>query len=105
MVRKTLLKKLQRYRCALEDAKIPVAHLILFGSHARGEARPESDVDVCVVSQSFGRDAVREFVTINHIAHQIEPLIEAVNIPLRTWRTDRLSPLLHYIRQEGVLIS
>lgn len=28
----------------------PLRRVILFGSHARGEARPDSDVDLCVVA-------------------------------------------------------
>lgn len=29
---------------------MPLREVYLFGSHARGEARPDSDVDLCVVS-------------------------------------------------------
>lgn len=29
---------------------VPLRRVILFGSHARGEARPDSDVDLCLVS-------------------------------------------------------
>lgn len=29
---------------------MPLERVILFGSHARGEARPDSDVDLCLVS-------------------------------------------------------
>ena len=29
----------------------PGARVILFGSHARGEARPDSDVDLCLISE------------------------------------------------------
>ena len=28
----------------------PLRHVYLFGSHARGEARPDSDVDLCLVA-------------------------------------------------------
>jgi hypothetical protein len=28
----------------------PLRQVILFGSHARGEARPDSDVDLCLVA-------------------------------------------------------
>jgi hypothetical protein len=32
------------------DAAHPFRQVILFGSHARGEARPDSDVDLCLVA-------------------------------------------------------
>lgn len=31
--------------------KMPLKAVYLFGSHARGEARPDSDVDLCVVAE------------------------------------------------------
>jgi predicted nucleotidyltransferase len=37
----------------LEARGVVVEELYLFGSHARGEARPESDLDVLVVSPTF----------------------------------------------------
>jgi predicted nucleotidyltransferase len=33
------------------DAALPLKAVYLFGSHARGEARPDSDVDLCLVSE------------------------------------------------------
>jgi predicted nucleotidyltransferase len=35
---------------AMESA-MPVQEVILFGSHARGDARPDSDIDLCIVSE------------------------------------------------------
>ena len=43
---RTLIRKFLR----LVDAQgIPYEHVILFGSHARGEARPQCDIDLCFV--------------------------------------------------------
>ena len=41
------------------DAVTPVHAVYLFGSHARGEARPDSDVDLCIVAEG----AERQFET------------------------------------------
>jgi predicted nucleotidyltransferase len=47
---KSLGRRLAR---RLAEHGISVEALYLFGSHARGEAMPDSDIDVLVVSQTF----------------------------------------------------
>lgn len=43
-------------RCLIAfDKAIPLQAVYLFGSHARGDARPDSDVDLCLVSEGAGR--------------------------------------------------
>ena len=37
------------------DTVMPLREVYLFGSHARGEARPDSDVDLCVVADEAER--------------------------------------------------
>jgi len=37
------------------DAALPLRQVILFGSHARGEAGPDSDVDLCLVADGAER--------------------------------------------------
>jgi len=37
----------------LLESGVRISRLVLFGSHARDEATPESDVDVLVVSEDF----------------------------------------------------
>lgn len=33
------------------DRALPIEQVVLFGSHARGEAREDSDVDLCLVAK------------------------------------------------------
>ncbi len=40
------------------DSVTPVKQVLLFGSHARGEAGPDSDVDLCIVAA--GAEAQRK---------------------------------------------
>ena len=43
-------------RCLLAmDGVLPLRAVYLFGSHARGEARPDSDVDLCLVADGAER--------------------------------------------------
>ena len=45
------------------DAALPIQRVILFGSHARGEARPDSDIDLCLVAEGATRqfEAARQW--------------------------------------------
>ncbi len=43
-------------RCLLAmDAALPIQQVILFGSRARGDAGPDSDVDLCLVAEGAAR--------------------------------------------------
>ena len=43
-------------RCLTEmDRALPLRTVYLFGSHARGDARPDSDVDLCLVADGAER--------------------------------------------------
>jgi predicted nucleotidyltransferase len=37
------------------NRELPLKAVYLFGSHARGDARPDSDVDLCLVSEGAER--------------------------------------------------
>jgi hypothetical protein len=45
------------------DRVLPLRAVYLFGSHARGEARPDSDVDLCIVADGAERqlEAARQW--------------------------------------------
>lgn len=47
-----VLNAIRRLRAKLQQT-IPIDHLVLFGSRARGDAKPWSDVDLLVVSSAF----------------------------------------------------
>lgn len=49
----------KRYAGALQQRKVPVKLLILFGSQARGTAGPDSDLDVLVVVEGWMKRSER----------------------------------------------
>lgn len=68
---------MRRYRRAVIGAGIPLQDMLVFGSYAKGKARPQSDIDVAVISPAFGRDNLEERVRLmrlrRHISTAIEP--------------------------------
>ncbi|MFA6110222.1 MAG: nucleotidyltransferase domain-containing protein [Candidatus Latescibacterota bacterium] len=53
----TLADRAEMMRACLAafEAVMPLEAVYLFGSHARGDARPDSDVDLCLVSEGAER--------------------------------------------------
>ena len=108
MVQKSLLSDtpenlIYKYHLLLKKKSIPVEQIILFGSYANGTATEDSDLDVCVVSDDFGKDSFDEMVMLSKISHEIEPLIEPHPynpIDLR----NRWDPLATEIRNTGKVI-
>lgn len=66
----------------LQMAHIPYDKLIVFGSHAKGTSKSWSDIDLCVVSKTFGKNRhtervklmlVRDVQTIDIEPHPYNP--------------------------------
>lgn len=66
----------RRYLQALKDGGIPVQEALVFGSHAKGTAHAESDIDVAVVSNRFGHDPHDERVRLMKLGRDISMAIE-----------------------------
>ena len=57
MSKKTLSELVRYIKSYLAQRNLHLDRVILFGSHARGQARPDSDVDIAIVSDEFsGKD-------------------------------------------------
>jgi len=94
---------IQKYRAQLIAAGIPVERIILFGSYAKGTAKPWSDADLCVVSSIFGKDRYAERVSLAKLTSGVEDMIEPY-----PYHPDELmdpfDPLAQEIRMYGKLI-
>lgn len=67
-----------------------------------GKVRPDSDIDVAVVSKNFGKDRVEEGMLLFRIAGKIDPRLEPVPISQKIYEDDTWIPLIHEIREKGV---
>ena len=59
-----VLKVVRQFKKALESNDIRVESLILYGSHAAGTAREDSDIDVVVISSSFSGKSYWERIDV-----------------------------------------
>jgi len=77
--------------------------VVLFGSRARGDARPDSDYDIAV----FLRDMDDRFKELDRLAHLSTDLIDATGevvnaLAYRAGAYNDRTPLMREIRFEGV---
>ena len=85
--------------------KIPGARIYAFGSRARGNAEPDSDMDVCVVAPHLDhavRDTIRDVAW--HVGFDHGILISTVKYSEQAIRHGAVasSPLVRTIMTEGV---
>ena len=102
MVKSEAVKIIKKFARALKKEGISIEHVILYGSYAKNKARFDSDIDVAIVSKSFGMDRVEEGMVLFRIAGKIDSRLEPVPISHRAYENDSWIPLIHEIREKGI---
>lgn len=100
----SLLDQLQQHLKALYGERL--CKVMLFGSHARGEARSDSDVDILVVLQgtvNSGREVIRSSEFLAELALEYDKVISCLFMDELRLMT-RPGPLLRSIQKEGIAI-
>lgn len=83
-----MMKMLMQFRKALESLNIQVEQLILFGSHATGTAREDSDIDLVVISASFTDKNYWERIDIlSEAIYKVFAPIEASAFTPEEWKS------------------
>jgi uncharacterized protein len=94
---------LRRFRAALDDAYGDrIERVVLFGSRARGDARPDSDWDVAVFLRdpdSFWKESGRLAEIETTILNETGAIINT--LPFRAGAYRDRTPLMHELRREG----
>ncbi|MBI4066685.1 nucleotidyltransferase domain-containing protein [Candidatus Gottesmanbacteria bacterium] len=98
------LEEIRRYAKVLRDTGIAYEALIVFGSSAKGTAKPWSDVDVCVVSRQFGRNRFDDRVRLMKLTDD-----DTINIEPHPLSPEELAdpwdPLAAEIRRHGIRVT
>jgi len=102
-IKKKELGSINQYIELLKQEGIDVSKVILFGSYAKGTAKPESDIDIAVVSSQFGKNNLKEMMLLRRIALKIDSHIEPLPFSPREIN-DRYSTLAQEILKHGIAI-
>ncbi|MGI6357211.1 MAG: nucleotidyltransferase domain-containing protein [Bacillota bacterium] len=70
--------------------QVPLNKVIFYGSHARGNAREHSDINLVVISPAFGRHKLRDLRLLTGIAMECDDDITA--LPYGTSELQDLAP-------------
>lgn len=86
-----------------------IQRIVMYGSHARGDAREESDVDVLVIVEEKSPSVVEEMRSIRYEVmehYQYHPLLSLLVLSDQDWRelSRRSAGLKHSIEREGITI-
>ena len=100
-----VIRVIKEFINALKQEGITIDRIVLYGSYARGHVRPDSDIDVAVISKDFGKDRVEEGMTLFRIAGKIDPRLEPVPFSTEMYENDTWIPLIYEIREKGVELS
>jgi len=75
MDKRTVVERVKAY--AVEVVReFPVRLVVLFGSHATGQAREDSDIDVAVIVNEVSGDYLTLAARLCALRNEIDPMIE-----------------------------
>ena len=107
IIKETLLDIIRNYLQVVNRAGIQAKQAILFGSWARNEAGPDSDIDLVVLAPEFDERHDRELIGRLWSLRVETPdawRIEPIACGEREWREDTERLILEYARREGEVI-
>lgn len=103
MVDDAIVTVVRKYLAKVAEAGIVVDRGVIFGSCAHGCQRPESDIDLVVVSPAFdGKDREAALDTLWHMVWRVDTRIEPIGVGVRQYAEQAWQPLLMVARREGV---
>ena len=74
------LRVARRFKGLLLERGYPVRRVVLFGSVAKGTAKPDSDIDIAVITDAFLPSRIREGGDILLVSKDIDLRIETVTL-------------------------
>jgi len=104
LLNKSVIALVKEYAKVVNDHGIKTSQFIVFGSQAKGTAKDYSDIDLCVVSPTFGKNSHTEMVKLINLRGLRYSNIEPYPYHPK-YLTVKLDPLASEIRKYGIPIT
>lgn len=102
MVDEAIINVLKKFRDVLIDKGVRIEKMILYGSHARGDATEFSDIDIAIISEDFEKNKMEASTELFRISISVDPRLEPVAVSPKSYREDTWLPLIYEIRTRGI---
>ncbi len=83
---------------------VKIEKVILFGSYAKGNPKPYSDIDLAVISPNFGQDRLNDMFLLSHLCRYADFDIEAIPFSITEFENVKQGTFLYNIIQHGILV-
>ena len=100
--RETAITSGKRFASLVRSEIDKDAIVLLFGSCAKDKAHNRCDIDIAVVSKTFGNNVIENHVSVSLLGYTIHPDIEAHAFSSKDW--EYATPFIKEIRETGVML-
>jgi predicted nucleotidyltransferase len=105
LVDSEVINIVKKYLSILSGAGLEISKAYLYGSHARGTATEQSDIDLMLVSPLFDGNTDKYASVLWLSTRKASYKIEPIAVGEKKFMTDDTSPLIEIVRQEGIEIA
>lgn len=99
-----IVRVAHRFANHVQHQGTPVTRAVLFGSWAKGKARKDSDIDICLVSPQFGKDDLIEMRYLLMETMVVDSRIEPIPMSIEDYENDA-TPFVLEIKKYGKVID
>jgi len=108
MAHREFLKIKKLLTSFLGERGLVASYIVLFGSSARGDGQPDSDLDLIVVSKEFSNQDIFDRVERTRgihrrLVHELKRPVDLMFFSEDEWLNGS-APILNYARQEGTIL-
>jgi predicted nucleotidyltransferase len=100
--RETAITVGKQFASMIRSAFDSEALVYLFGSYAKDMAHDRSDIDIAVVSETFGSNVIENRVSVSLLGYKVHPDIEAHPFSVEDWKY--VTPFIKEIKNTGVIL-